>query len=329
MGAEIVVLGDGGWGTTVAILLAGKGYEVTLWGAFPEHINILARERVNKKFLPGVKLPDSVRFEHDIQKLPGDALYVVAVPSKYLRKTMSLFKGKITGRVVSLTKGIETDTLLRPSQILGEVLGSVDIAVLSGPTVSFEVARNMPATAIAASENEAFAKEIQNIFTSTTFRAYTSEDVLGVELGGALKNVIAIAAGISDGMGFGVNTKAAILTRGLAEIVRLGAAMGAEKTTFFGLSGLGDLATTCMSAHSRNRQVGERIGKGEKLKSVLGQTEMVAEGITTTKSAYSLSGKLKMEMPITEKIYEVIYNGKDPGQAVRELMGRSLKAEAL
>ncbi len=329
MKQKIAVLGDGGWGTTVAILLSNKGYDVTLWGVFPDYIALLQKERVNNKFLPGIKIPEAVYLTSDINRISQDATFVIAIPSKYLRETISCFKGKVGEKIISLTKGIETKTLKRPSEVISEVLGNSKISVLSGPSISFEVARNLPTTLVAASDDRALAKEMQGIFTTPNFRVYTSSDLIGVELGGALKNIIAIAAGISDGMGFGVNTKAALLTRGLAEIIRLGTKMGAKKETFFGLSGLGDLATTCMSPHSRNRRLGEEIGKGKKLKALLKETEMIIEGITTTKSTYELSKKFGVEMPITEKIYEVLYTGKNPKDAVRELMTRALKAEGI
>lgn len=329
MKQKIAVIGDGGWGTTVAILLANKGYDVTLWGAFPDYIALLKKERVNHKFLPGVKIPEKVSLTSDVRDIDKDAMAVIAVPSKHLRQTIKGFEGRIGKRAVSLTKGIEEGTLKRPSEIISEVLGCSEITALSGPTISFEVARSLPTTAVAASESGAFAAEVQNIFTTPNFRAYTTADITGVELGGALKNIIAIAAGISDGMGLGVNAKAALLTRGLAEIIRLGLSLGARKETFFGLSGLGDLATTCMSSHSRNRWLGEEIGKGRKLKDVLKETEMVVEGVTTAASAYELSRKAGVEMPITEKIYELLYYDKKPKDAVRELMTRSLKPEEL
>lgn len=328
MKRKIAVLGDGGWGTTVAVLLSGKGYEVTLWGAFREYTTLLEKERTNPKFLPGVKIPESVRLTSNVNAIPEDALLVVAVPSKYLRQTIEKFNGGPKAGIVSLTKGIEIETLKRPSEIIHEILrGSV--AVLSGPSISFEVARGLPTTVVAASEDEKLAREIQDVFTTPNFRVYTSWDTKGVELGGALKNIIAIAAGISDGMGFGANTKAALLTRGLVEIIRLGTKVGAKKETFFGLSGLGDLATTCMSGHSRNRWFGEEIGKDRKTKDILEETEMIVEGITTAKSARELAEKYSVEMPITEKIYEVLYKNKSPKKAVKELMARSLKPEAI
>ncbi|MBL7155789.1 MAG: NAD(P)-dependent glycerol-3-phosphate dehydrogenase [Candidatus Omnitrophica bacterium] len=333
MKKKIAVIGDGGWGTTVAILLCNKGYDVTIWGAFPGYVALLKKERVNSKFLPDVQIPKEINLISslaDIEKMPGETIFVIATPSKYLRGTLGKFKGKIKSeKIVSLTKGIEIETLKRPSSLISEVLGKKKVAALSGPSISFEVARNMPATVVAACEDETFAKEVQEIFATPTFRVYTSSDLVGVEFGGALKNIIAIAAGMSDGMGFGINTKAAILTRGIVEMSRLGVKMGARKETFFGLSGLGDLATTCMSEHSRNRWLGEEIGKGKKLKEILKETEMVVEGVTTTKSAYDLSKSEGVEMPITEKIYQALYNDKEPKLAVKELMTRTPKAEGI
>jgi len=325
----IAVLGDGGWGTTIALLLSSKGYDVTLWGAFPDYIALLKKERVNSKFLPGIKIPAGIHLTSEVNDIPADAMAVIAVPSKYLRETMAKFKDKISGSVVSLTKGIEMETLKMPSEIIKSVLGVEDIAVLSGPSISFEVARGLPTTVVAASASKVLAGEVQRTFTVPHFRVYSSLDLIGVELGGALKNIIAIAAGISDGMGFGANTKAALLTRGLVEIIRLGVKMGARKETFFGLSGIGDLATTCMSPHSRNRSLGEEIGKGKKLKEVLNNTEMIVEGITTAKSAYALSRKVGVEMPIAEKIYKVLYEDKEPREAVKELMTRAPKPETI
>ena len=332
MKKKIAVIGDGGWGTAVALLLAEKGYGVTLWGAFPDYTALLNQKRVNEKFLPGVKIPASVRLTSDIGEIADSSLFVIAVPTKYLRKVLSGFRGK-TGKIkaISLTKGIEADTLKRPAEIISEILDIDRLAVLSGPSISFEVARKFPTTVVASADDAGFRQEVQETFNNASynFRVYTSGDTVGVELGGALKNIIAIAAGISDGMGFGANSKAAILTRGLVEITRLGVKMGAGKETFFGLSGLGDLATTCMSSHSRNRWLGEEIGKGRKLKEVLKETEMIIEGVNTAKSARDLAGKMKTEMPITEKIYQVLHEDKEPKEALRELMARALKAEAV
>jgi len=329
MKKRIAVIGDGGWGTTVAILLRNKGYEVTLWGAFGDYVEILKKKRINHKFLPGIEIPKDIRITSESGDLPGDAICVIAVPSKHLRETLKKLKGKLGKKIVSLTKGIETDSLKRPSEVIEDILGERDVCALSGPSISFEVARNFPTTVVAGSKDASLARETQETFSTAFFRVYASTDLKGVELGGALKNIIAIAAGISDGLGFGANTKAAILTRGLVEIVRLGVEQGADRETFFGLSGLGDLATTCMSSYSRNRTLGEKIGKGEKPEDIVKNTEMVAEGFTTAKSAYELSKKHGTEMPITESVYRVLYEGRDPRGAVRELMSRPLKTEGI
>jgi len=323
------VLGDGGWGTTLAIHLHRRGCRVTLWGAFPEYISLLKKERVNSKFLPGVKIPEKITLTSDLKNLEKDEIVLIAVPTRYLRKVINSLK-EISGRkIVSATKGIEADSLKRPSEVITDVSGNKTIAALSGPSISYEVVRGLPTTVVAASQDEKFATEIQALFSDDNFRVYTSDDITGVELGGALKNIVAIAAGICDGMGFGANTKAALLTRGLAEIVRLGCKIGARKETFFGLSGLGDLVTTCVSSHSRNRWFGEQIGKGRSSEEILSRIEMVVEGITTVKSAYRLAKKLEEEMPITEKIYETLYSGKKPQDAVKELMSRAPKKEKL
>jgi len=328
-GAKIAVIGDGGWGTTLAILLAKGGYKVRLWGAFADYLEVLDKKRENPKFLPGIEIPRGISFSSDInQVISGASLIVLAVPSHFIRQVLSkIDKQSISCPILSASKGIENDTLMRTSEIIEDVLGISSIAVLSGPNISYEVARGLPATSVVASKDGALTKEIQDVLMSERFRVYTSHDVLGVELGGALKNIIAITCGISDGLGFGANTKAAILTRGLVEIIRLGKALGAKHETFFGLSGLGDLITTCVSSHGRNRWVGEQIGKGKKLKDVLDQTEMVAEGIRTTKSALMLARKHNIEMPITTQIYHVLYEDKDPQSAVSELMSRQKKAE--
>lgn len=324
---KVAVIGDGGWGTTLAILLYYKGYNIILWSAFSDYAEVLDRERENKKFLPGVKIPKDIRITGDSNTLGENDLYIIAVPCQYLRKALKNFAGIIRGSVVSAVKGIENSSLKRPSEVITDVLQKVNLSVLSGPTIAYEVVRGIPTTCIISSRDNRTACELQKIFSTEKFRVYTSNDIIGVELAGALKNIIAIAAGISDGMGFGVNTKAALLTRGLVEIARLGVKMGAGKETFNGLSGVGDLATTCMSFHSRNRWFGEEIGKGKSLKEVLSETKMVVEGVATTKSAYELAKRHKVEMPITEQIYQVLYKGKNPKEAVRELMTRAPKKE--
>ena len=329
-GAKVAVIGDGGWGTTLAILLHNKGYKVDIWGPFAGYIQFLDKKRRNPKFLPGVKIPGEISFSADIRQVTREAsLIVVAVPSHFLRGVLSKIKGEelSSSVILSAAKGIENDTLMRMSELIKNVWAGVKLVVLSGPTICYEVARGIPTTCVAASEDAALAQEVQSVFMSERFRIYTSADVVGVELGGALKNVIAIACGISDGLRFGANTKAAILTRGLVEIGRLGVTMGAKSETFAGLSGLGDLVTTCVSAHGRNRWVGEQIGKGRKIKEVLGKMDMVAEGVRTAKSAFMLAERYKVEMPITAQIYAVLYEDKDPQSAVTDLMLRQKKAE--
>ncbi len=327
---KLAVIGDGGWGTTLAILLSNKGLDVTLWGAFPDYIEILKSRRENIKFLPGVKIPGNVKFTASMgEAIGGKEIIVFAAPSQFARGVLTILKMEsISGKkFVSVTKGIENSSLKRISEVIYEVLGRQPLAVLSGPTIALEVANGAPTTVVAASDDAALARETQDIFMTERFRVYTASDVTGVELGGSLKNIIAIAAGAADAMGFGTNAKAAILTRGLVEIVRLGVAMGAKRETFYGLSGLGDLATTCISQYSRNRWLGEEIGKGKSLKEVLNETDMIVEGVATAKSAYDLSKKFKVEMPIASEIYRLLYENKDPRRAVRDLMTRTPKME--
>jgi glycerol-3-phosphate dehydrogenase (NAD(P)+) len=330
---NIAVLGDGGWGTTLSILLSGKGFSVSMWGAFSDYSQYLDKKRVNSKFLPGIKIPRSIHITSSLE----DALYkkdliVLAVPSQHTREVLKKIKKTVYSHkaiYLSVTKGIEIGTLKRISEIVHNELGNVKLAVLSGPTIAHEVALGVPTTAVIASRDIRVRKFLQNIFMTDRFRIYTTDDVVGVELGGSLKNIIAIACGISDGLGFGTNTKAAILDRGLAEISRLGHKMGARVNSFSGLSGLGDLVTTCISLHSRNRFVGESIGKGKSLKQVIEHMQMVAEGIPTTKSAVALSKKYKVEMPITQQVYQVLYCNKSALKAVNDLMTRKGKEEHL
>lgn len=323
---KICVIGDGGWGTSLALLLHFKGIETVLWSVSPDYASFLAKKRENVKFLKGVILPPdlAITSDDDIAKEADTALFVV--PCEYLRSVADRFSDTRFQHVVSATKGIEKSSLKRPSEILAGFFPHSKISVLSGPSISVEVANRVPTTVVAASDGE-WRRDVQSVFSTDRFRVYTSSDTLGVELGGALKNVIAIAAGICDGLGFGTNTKAALLTRGLAEMSRLGVKMGANKVTFSGLSGMGDLATTCMSGYSRNRWFGEAIGKGQSMEDVLSGTEMVVEGVATCKSAYELSVRHGVDMPITEKVYEVLYKSKDPGLAVKELMTRQPKEE--
>ena len=330
MNKKISVIGDGGWGTTLALLLEKKGNRVTIWGVFPDYIEKMKSKMENTKFLPGIKIPDQIALTSDIGSAVRDAeIIVLAAPSQHMREVAGRLKGMdLEGKLfVSVAKGIENRSMMRMSQVIRDVLGNVRIGVLSGPTISYEVARGLPTTVVAASGDEKTAQEIQDLFMTENFRIYTNTDLTGVELGGSLKNVIAIAAGISDGMGFGVNTKSGMLVRGIVEIARLGTAMGAKQETFYGISGLGDLVTTCVSTHGRNRWFGEEIGKGKRPEQVLKSTEMAIEGVGTAESCHELCNKYNVEMPIAEEIYAIIYRGKDPKAAVRDLMTRKKKSE--
>ncbi|MBP9855287.1 MAG: NAD(P)-dependent glycerol-3-phosphate dehydrogenase [Candidatus Omnitrophica bacterium] len=328
----ISIIGDGGWGTTLAVHLANNHYPVNLWGPFEDYVLKMKKSRYNSKFLPGIRLPKLVTPEPDLTSaLLNCEIIVFAVPSKFtadVLKQMKKTKVDLTQKIIlSVTKGFDHDSLLRISQIIERDLERNNIAVLSGPTIAIEVAKKIPTTAVIACKNLSTAKKLQAIFHSQTFRIYTNPDVAGVELGGSLKNVIALACGICDGLGYGSNTKAAILTRGLTEMSRLGKAMGAKAKTFIGLSGLGDLVTTCTSKDSRNRSVGEQIGQGKPIDKILGSMEMIAEGVETVKSAHKLAQKYGIEMPITEEIYNIIYKAKPPAEAVANLMMRKTKAE--
>lgn len=325
---RVTVLGDGGWGTCLAVGLAGQGLPVTLWGAFPDYVREMARSRQNPKFLPGIPLPESLRLTADAAEAVGLAeVVVVAVPSPYLRQTLTRVVAPTRAVVVSVVKGLEPKTLLRMSEVIAQVWHTPDVVVVSGPSIAYEVARGVPTTVVAAAANASSAATVQRLFSTERFRVYRSADVLGVELGGALKNIIAIAAGIADGLGFGANTKSALLARGLAEMTRLGVAMGAQRETFAGVSGVGDLATTCFSEHSRNRRLGEAIAKGKTLQDIQGATEQVAEGAVAVQSAVTLAARHHVEMPITQEVARVLYEGKSPQQAVRDLMLRDPKEE--
>jgi len=335
---KLCILGDGAWGTTLANLLSCKGYQVTLWSAFLKNAQQMLRDRENRKFLPGVKIPTKVEITSNLHRaLEGRDLIVLAVPSQYIRKVLKKIRNSPYSRkaiYVSVVKGIELKSLKRISEVIQEELGKIKLAVLSGPTIASEVAKGLPAVAVTASLELKTRKIVQDIFMTKRFRIYTNSDILGVELGGSLKNVIAIACGACDGLGFGANAKAAILARGLAEISRLGKAMGASLKTFSGISGLGDLVTTCISPYSRNRFVGEQLGKGKSLQQIIREMDSpcsckmgVAEGIPTAKSAYSLSLKYKVDMPIVKEVYNVIYRKKPALRAVKDLMARGKKEE--
>jgi glycerol-3-phosphate dehydrogenase (NAD(P)+) len=331
MTTPITVLGDGGWGTTLALLLLGKGHRVRLWGAFPDYVEETRRRRENVKFLPGVPLPESLELCSDLAEAVADAdVLVAAVPTQFLRGVLARLAPHYRRGtpLVSVAKGIEVRTTQRPSEILRDVLGRVPVAVLSGPSHAEEVARGLPASVVVASPQAALARRVRELFKTDRFRVYSHTDAVGVELGGATKNVIAIAAGICDGLRLGDNAKAALLTRGLAEMTRLGVALGARRETFAGLAGMGDLITTCMSPFGRNRSVGIQIGQGKSLQDILATMEQVAEGVPTTKSVRTLARRHGVEMPITEECYRVLYHGKAPRRAVADLMTRAAKDEA-
>ncbi len=317
----------------MGILLCEKGLRPRMWGYDREQLMQIALRRENQKFLRGYAIPEELSFEPDDERImAGSDLIVSAVPCQYMRSVWQRLKPCVpeTAPIVSVTKGIENETLLRPTQILAQVLGeSARYAVLSGPTIADELARKLPATACAAAHSADLAETIQHVFSDGVewLRVYSNTDVTGVEMAGAMKNVIAIAAGIIDGVGLGDNAKAALLTRGLAEITRLGLAMGAKQETFAGLAGLGDLVTTCISPTGRNRSFGERIGKGASVEEAQRATDSVVEGIATCQSVVALAKRHHIEMPITEAIHHVIFNDKSVRAALSDLMSRRLKAE--
>jgi glycerol-3-phosphate dehydrogenase (NAD(P)+) len=330
---KITVLGAGGWGTTLAILLHYNGHNVTLWEYQKSYARELNKKRINIDYLPGIKIPKEIIITSDLDKSSHDKnIIVLAVPSQFLRKAVKKISyNSVRDAVfISVSKGIEKDTLMTMSQMLMDVYPSLSenqIGVISGPSHAEEVSRRIPTAVVAASVDLDTSKTIQAAFMTSYFRVYSSTDILGVELGGAFKNIIAIGAGIIDGAGFGDNTKAAIMTRGVTEISRLGLAMGASPETFAGLSGMGDLIVTCMSRLSRNRYVGEQIGKGKKLNEVLKSMEQVAEGVETTRSAKELAERNNVETPITNEVYKILYKDKDPIKATTDLMTRDMKTE--
>jgi glycerol-3-phosphate dehydrogenase (NAD(P)+) len=329
---SFAILGAGAWGTAVALVLAQKPHHrVTLWGARPENVRILQEVRENVRLLPGVPIPASITLTSDIRQATADAdLLVIAIPTVHLRPTLRRIAPDLRDNrpVLSLTKGLEIDTFLRPSEIIRQTLGEREVAVLSGPSHAEEVSRSQPASLVVAGGELDLLAAVQKEFSTDRFRVYTNLDVVGVELAGALKNIIGIASGVGQGLGFGDNARSALLTRGLVEMARFGVALGAEsKETFYGLAGVGDLITTCMSPHGRNRAVGERLANGEKLADLLKGMAMVAEGVTTTRSVHERAQQMGIPMPITTEVYRVLYEGKDPRQAVNDLMLREPKRE--
>ncbi|ACB75513.1 NAD(P)H-dependent glycerol-3-phosphate dehydrogenase [Opitutus terrae] len=329
---KITVLSDGGWGTALASVLCDNGHAVTLWGPFPDYLEEMRRTRRNERFLKGIELPPALVLEADLAKAcAGSSILVLAAPSQFMRGMLTKLRDVPRESDViylNVAKGIETDTCKRMSELVAEILGSVRYAILSGPSHAEEVARRVPTAVMTASKDAEAAMTVQSVFMNQYLRVYTSDDVVGAELGGSLKNVLALAAGVLDGMGMGDNTKAALMTRGIAEMARLGEALGGRHETFSGLSGIGDLIVTCSSRHSRNRHVGEELGKGRKLEEIQREMGMVvAEGVKTADSAYQLARRTNVVTPIIDEVYTSLYQGKDPRQAVRDLMLRDPKPE--
>ena len=328
--ASIGVIGAGSWGTALALLLHNNGHEVTLWSILEEEVELLSTKRENPDKLPGVKLPEDMHITSDLAEAVGEKqALVLAVPSPFIRSTAHNMKSLVADGqiIVNVAKGIEETTLMTLSQVIEEEIPQADVAVMSGPSHAEEVGRGIPTTIVVGAGSRKTAEYLQGIFMSEVFRVYTSPDVLGIELGAALKNVVALAAGIADGLGYGDNTKAALITRGIAEISRLGTAMGGKVETFSGLSGIGDLIVTCASMHSRNRRAGILIGKGYTYEEAMKEVKMVVEGVYSAKAAMGLAHKYDVQLPIIEQVNEVLFHGKKADEAVKDLMLRDKKIE--
>jgi len=326
----VTVIGDGGWGTALGLLLLQHGHAVTIWGPFPDYLEEVRARRENTRYLPGIALPPGILWTADADEASRNAeAFVLAVPSQFYADVCRRFQGRLASRtpVVSVTKGLCATTHRRMSEIAAEILGSDTVVVLSGPSHAEEVSRGLPTAVVAAARDRQHAEFFQRLFSGPRFRVYTSSDPVGVELGGALKNVIAIAVGVSDGLGFGDNTRAALITRGLSEMTRLACALGAQPETLAGLSGMGDLIVTCTSRHSRNRGVGERLGRGEKMDRILAGMKMVAEGVWNSRIVRGLANERGISMPITEQVYGLCYANLEPQQALVALMNRDSKPE--
>lgn len=328
--ALISVIGAGSWGTALAALLAKNGHQVTIWSIIKEEIDLLKEKREQVEKLPGVILPETVEFTTDLKAaVEGKQVLVMAVPSSFTRSTAQKMKDIVTeGQIlVNVSKGIEESTLMTLSEVLEEEIPQAEVAVMSGPSHAEEVGRGIPTTIVVGAKRKETAEFLQNLFMNDVFRVYTSPDVLGMELGGALKNVVALAAGIADGLGYGDNTKAALITRGITEIARLGTAMGGKFETFCGLTGIGDLIVTCASMHSRNRRAGILIGQGKTMDEAMKEVNMVVEGVYSAKAAMGLAKKYKIQLPIIEQVNEVLFDNKPACEAVKELMLRDKKIE--
>lgn len=327
--AKVTVLGGGSWGIALAIVLTNNGHDVTIWSAVPNELNML-KENHEHKMLPGVKLPDSIKYTLDDKEgIEGKDLLVMAVASSYTRSTAHRIAPIVAEgqKIVNVAKGIEESTLMTLSDIIEQEIPQADVAVLSGPSHAEEVSRGLPTTIVVGARSRDTAEYIQNLFMSEVFRVYTSPDMLGMELGGALKNVVALAAGIADGLGYGDNTKAALITRGITEIARLGTTMGGKFETFCGLTGIGDLIVTCASMHSRNRRAGILIGQGKTYEEAMAEVQMVVEGVYSAKAAVKLAEKYGVQLPIIEQVNAVLFEGKPADKAVKELMLRDRKLE--
>lgn len=328
--ANVGIMGAGSWGTALALVLYRNGHKVTVWSISQEEADMLSKEREHKSKLPGVSLPEDMEFTSDMESaVRGKDFVVLAVPSPFVRETARKMKSYVEkGQIlIDVAKGIEETTLMTLSQQIKEEIPQADTAVLSGPSHAEEVGRGLPTTVVIGAKTKKTADYLQKMFMNEVFRVYTSPDMLGMELGGSLKNVIALAAGIADGMGYGDNTKAALITRGIAEIARLGVKMGGAVESFTGLTGIGDLIVTCASVHSRNRKAGYLMGQGKTMQEAMDEVQMVVEGVYSTKAAVKLGRKYEVPLPIINKVNEVLFEGKDPKEAVNELMLRDSKAE--
>lgn len=329
--AKITILGGGSWGIAIAVLLHKNGHEITVWSALEAEVEML-KEKHEHKMLPDVRLPEDMIFTADDKEaVEGRDLLVMAVASSYTRITAHRISSLVAQdqKILNVAKGIEEHTLMTLSEIIEQEIPQADVAVMSGPSHAEEVGRGIPTTIVVGARSKATAEYIQNLFMNEVFRVYISPDVLGMELGGSLKNVVALAAGIADGLGYGDNTKAALITRGIAEIARLGIAMGGKFETFCGLTGIGDLIVTCASMHSRNRRAGILIGQGRSYEDAMAEVQMVVEGVYSAKAAMELAEKYQIQMPIIEQVNKVLFEGKSAAQAVKELMLRDRKVEVL
>ena len=328
--AKVCILGAGSWGVALSVVLARNGHDVTVWSILEDEVKMLQTEREHREKLPGVTIPDKVRFTSNLKEaVPGSNVLIMAVPSPYVRSTAHLIASMVTSGqiIVNVAKGIEEETLETLTTIIHEEIPKASLAVLSGPSHAEEVGRGIPTTCVVGAKDKKVAEYIQNLFMNESFRIYTSPDVLGIELGGALKNVVALAAGIADGLGYGDNTKAALITRGIGEIARLGMAMGGKLETFCGLTGIGDLIVTCASMHSRNRRAGILIGQGKTMEEAMAEVKMVVEGVYSAKAAYALAQKYDVDVPIISEVNKVLFEGKDAAQTVSDLMLRDKKLE--